>query len=268
MTHLARTTRPGAAGRVGVTRAFTLIELLVVISIIALLIALLLPALGAARAAGKTTQCLSNQRGLGVMVATYTAENREYMPFASGYWPGHGNSASQADDVTARNDVPAWWVHFKDSMGLGPPALLCPSVAADNRMWNGVGGVFLPFGGYTDTHKEGLDYAMNANKKSQLGDRYSRRNDKWQAAGSNPTFCSIKGLEQPSNVFVVTEAKQEWIGDGGNADGTEIMFRHGADQSSINLVFFDGHAATWNVTQARGTLIDIVSDKQLPYLDR
>ncbi len=55
--------------------AFTLVELLVVISIIALLIALLLPALGSARAAARTSICLSNNRQTAIGLLTFAADN-------------------------------------------------------------------------------------------------------------------------------------------------------------------------------------------------
>ena len=68
---------------------FTLIELLVVISIIALLIALLLPALGRARDAAQTTQCLVNQRQIVTVLNLYTIDHNGYFP--TGYVRNHGS---------------------------------------------------------------------------------------------------------------------------------------------------------------------------------
>ena len=64
-------------GRTG----FTLIELLVVIAIIAILAALLLPALSAAKEAGRTARCQSNLHQIGLGLMMYVDDHHAYPVF-------------------------------------------------------------------------------------------------------------------------------------------------------------------------------------------
>jgi len=61
---------------------FTLIELLVVIAIIALLISVLLPSLNRARAASKTTVCLSNMKNLSLAADLYANDHHDAYPLS------------------------------------------------------------------------------------------------------------------------------------------------------------------------------------------
>lgn len=67
-------------------QAFTLIELLVVIAIIAILAAILFPVFAQAKAAAKKTQCLSNEKQIGIGLYLYVGDSDDTLPMAN--YPG------------------------------------------------------------------------------------------------------------------------------------------------------------------------------------
>ncbi len=82
-------------------RGFTLVELLVVIAIIGVLVALLLPAVQAAREAGRRSHCHNNLRQLGIAVHLFEETYRKLPPYF-GTFPEKGPNAVEG----------GWFVHL------------------------------------------------------------------------------------------------------------------------------------------------------------
>lgn len=135
-------------------RGITLIELLVVIAIIGVLVALLLPAMQAAREAGRRASCQNNLRQIALAVQNYEAAHRVYPPSAlftpgtaiatnNQSWSIHGRILPYLEEENAYRQVNLN-VAWDAQVNTGVPTMrispyVCPSEQNDTVRVDGSG---------------------------------------------------------------------------------------------------------------------------------
>ena len=130
--------------------AFTMIELMVVMGLISVMLSLLLPVVGKARAAARSTACLSNVRQIGLAWQLYIAENRGNLLIDVSHTMGSPDLVWEAN-----------WMGVAEHYQVRGESLLCPVASEPSAKKHGYGSTIQAWNGALDSN--GSAGRLNAN---------------------------------------------------------------------------------------------------------
>ncbi|MDD7986690.1 DUF1559 domain-containing protein [Lentisphaera marina] len=252
--------------------SFSLIELLVVIAIVGILSSLLLPVLSKARESARRTQCLNNQKQIGVVMFMYLDNNE-------GYYPVSHNIAGQVDyawswddklsDYDGRDlsdaDKNSWGFNAGSGQSDGAKLYRCPSDSRGEESGLGQGSRSYSLNTlYTFTSWAGRGITSTA----------------WETDASKIYSRKYSDINQASDSIVITEYPYENNTAGHQSRGNvtvqdlqvnqaeKSFWVHGLWKS--NYLFVDGHVSytyfpstyagsgsdPWSATDTRNTMWD------------
>lgn len=259
-------------------RAFTLVELLVVIGIIALLVAILLPALSRARDSANTVKCLSNMRSIVQGCLAYSADNKGFtIPMQWEDPKGSNGNPANGDGVLMWCNILVEQGYVQAPNATGKPGPVINSV------------FFCPAGREEFSFAPGDNGKVPADRLDEHNSMAARYQDQVAGVVNGPAVDIWYGINGDTTTthdgtkgcpcrrvnydatkktwdlgtmmkmnYVKRSAEMVFFFDGlyynhVSTNPSRVSARH-SRKTKTNLVFFDGHAASFITADLPGGL--------------